>query len=117
MGKPITHLELASKNLGETKKFYSKLFGWKFEMFGDGYAMFKASQKGLAGGGFQLSKIVKPGTTNFYVEVESIPKIQQKATGLGGRAMKRKKAIGGGMGYWGTIRDPHGNTVGLWSKR
>jgi predicted enzyme related to lactoylglutathione lyase len=117
LGKPITHLELASKDLNESKRFYSKLFGWKFEMYGDAYAIFRAAKKGLPGGGFQLSKKVISGTTTLYVEVESIPKTQQKATSLGGRTMKRKKAIGGGMGYWGTIRDPHGNTIGLWSKR
>ncbi len=71
MGKEIGHIELTSKDLITTKKFYSKLFGWKFEMFGDGYAMFKTSQKG----------------------------------------------VGGGMGYWGTIGDPHGNVIGLWSKK
>lgn len=116
MGRVINHLELASKDLKETKRFYSRLFGWRFEMFGDGYAMFRTSKKGL-GGGFQLSKKVAPGTTRFYVEVDNIPTAQKKAASLGGRIMKRKKSIGGGMGYWGTIRDPHGNEVGLWSKK
>ena len=98
MGKEIGHIELTSKDLITTKKFYSKLFGWKFEMFGDGYAMFKTSQKGV-GGGFQLGKKVKPGSTTFYVNVDTIPATQQKAKSLGGRILKKRKSIGGGMGY------------------
>src|SRR5437879_2525830 len=30
MGRTINHIELASKDLTETKKFYSRLFGWNF---------------------------------------------------------------------------------------
>src|SRR6266700_5002977 len=114
MGKEIGHIELTSKDLITTKKFYSKLFGWKFEMFGDGYAMFKTSQKGV-GGGFMIGKKVKPGSTTFYVNVDTIPATQQKAKSLGGRILKKQKSIGGGMGYWGTIADPHGNVIGLWT--
>ncbi len=116
MGKEINHIELSSKDLTETKKFYSRLFGWKFDMFGDGYAMFKPSKKGV-GGGFQLSKKVTPGTTTFYVSVQNIPDTQKKAVTLGGKIGKRKKAIGGGMGYWGTIKDPHGNVIGVWAQK
>jgi len=64
MGKEIGHIELMSKDLTATKKFYSRLFGWKFEMFGDGYATFKTSKKGV-GGGFMLGKKVKPGSTTL----------------------------------------------------
>ena len=116
MGREIGHIELASKNLMETKKFYSRLFRWTFQMFGDDYMTFHTSKKGV-GGGFQQSKSVKPGTTTFYVTVDNIPQTQQKAVGLGGKIGRRKKAIGGGMGYWGTIKDPHGNVVGIWSKK
>ncbi|OLE71445.1 hypothetical protein AUF78_02300 [archaeon 13_1_20CM_2_51_12] len=55
--------------------------------------------------------------TTFYVNVDTIPATQQKAKSLGGRILKKRKAIGGGMGYWGTIGDPHGNVIGLWSKK
>ncbi len=116
MGKEIGHIELNSKNLMETKKFYSRLFRWTFQMFGDGYLMFKTSKKGV-GGGFNLNKKVTPGTTTFYVTVDNIPKTQQMAVSLGGKVGQRKKAIGGGMGYWGTIKDPHGNNIGIWSKK
>jgi predicted enzyme related to lactoylglutathione lyase len=116
MPKEIGHIELVSKDLTATKKFYSKLFGWKFEMIGDGYAMFKTTQKGV-GGGFMLGKKIKPGSTTLYVNVDTIPATQQKAKSLGGRILKKRKSIGGGMGYWGTIGDPHGNVIGLWSKK
>ena len=116
MGKEIGHIELMSKDLMATKKFYSRLFGWKFDMYGDNYMLFKTSKKGV-GGGFSLGKKIKAGTTTLYVTVPTIPATQQKAKSLGGRILKKRKAIGGGMGYWGTIGDPHGNVIGLWSKK
>ena len=116
MGREINHIELNSKNLMETKKFYSRLFGWKFQMWGDKYALFTTSKKGV-GGGFNLDKRITPGTTRFYVTVLNIPQAQQKAVKLGGKVGLHKKAIGGGMGYWGTIKDPHGNIIGVWSKK
>src|SRR5947199_7645325 len=92
MGKEIGHIELTSKDLLTTKKFYSKLFGWKFEMFDDSYAMFKTSQKGV-GGGFQLGKKVKHGSTTFYVNVDKIPATQQKAMSLSGRILNKRMHI------------------------
>src|SRR3989442_11860604 len=100
MGKEIGHIELISKDLMATKKFYSKLFGWKFEMFGDGYTMFKTSQKGV-GGGFMLGKKVKPGSTTFYVNVDTIPPTNQKPRSPAGRFLRKRKLIAAGMGTRG----------------
>ncbi len=116
MGREITHIELNSKNLMETKRFYSRLFRWQFQAFGDKYMMFRTSKKGV-GGGFNLAKKVTPGTTSFYVTVDNIPQTLQKAVSLGAKIGQRKKAIGGGMGYWGSFKDPHGNLIGVWSKK
>ena len=116
MGREIGHIELNSKNLMETKRFYSRLFRWTFKPYGDNYMVFNTTKKGV-GGGFNLVKKVEPSSIRFYVTVDTIPKTQQKAVGLGGRIGQRKKSIGGGMGYWGTIKDPHGNAIGLWSKK
>src|SRR2546425_10407084 len=110
MPKEIGHIELVSKDLMATKKFYSKLFGWKFEMAGDGYAMFKNTQKGV-GGGFMLGKKVKTGSTTFYVNVDTIPATQQKAKSLGGRILKKRKSIGGRKGDWGRKRQPPGKRI------
>src|SRR6266702_3679277 len=103
MGKEIGHIELASKDLMATKKFYSRLFGWKFEMFGDGYAMFKTSKNGV-GGGFQLGKKIKSGSTTLYVNVDTIPATQQKAKSLVGQILDNNQDIRGGM----THRASHG---------
>ena len=116
MGREINHIELDSKDLTETKRFYSRLFRWRFEAFGDKYLMFRTGKK-ASGGGFNLAKKVKPSSIRFYVNVDNIPKAQQMAAKLGGKIGQRKKSIGGGMGYWGTIRDPHGNVIGLWSQK
>src|SRR2546430_12880044 len=112
MGKEIGHIEMTSKDLMQTKKFYSRLFGWKFELFGDKYMMFRTSKNGV-GGGFQLGKKPKQGTTTLYVNVDTIPATQQKAKGLGGRILKKRKSIRGGIGYWGCSCDPPCHTSRL----
>src|SRR2546426_11570092 len=101
MGKEINHIELNSKDLMATKKFYSRLFGWQFQMFGDNYPMFKTSKNGV-GGGLNLAKNITPGTTTCYETVQNIPDAQKKAVQLGGKIGHRQTAIGAGMGSWGT---------------
>src|SRR5207237_10201503 len=102
MRKEIAHIERISKDLLATNKFYSRLFGWKFEMFGDGYTTFKTSKKGV-GGGFMLGKKVKPGSTTLYVNVDTIPAMQQKARSLGDRILTKQKAMVGGVASRGTM--------------
>src|SRR5437773_11221944 len=99
MGKEIGHIEMTSKDLMQTKKFYSRLFGWKFELFGDKYMMFRTSKNGV-GGGFQLGKNPKSGTTTLYVNVDTIPATQPQAKSLGRRHLKKPKYRGCGRGYW-----------------
>src|SRR5947209_17868148 len=96
----------------ETKNLISRLFVWNFLTSRRRHTMFKTSKKGV-GGGFMLGKKVKPGSTTLYVNVDTIPAMQQKAKSLGGRILKKRKAIGGGMGYWSTIGDTHGNVIRL----
>jgi len=47
----ITHIELSTRNLEESKKFYSSVFEWDIEDFPEmNYATFEA--EGGTGGGF-----------------------------------------------------------------
>src|SRR5256886_15444708 len=104
MGKEIGHIELASKDLMATKKFYSRLFGWKFEMSADRYPMFKTSTNGV-GGGFQIGKKIKSGSTTLYVNADTIAVTQPKGDSLGAHILQNREGIGGGMVYSGTVVD------------
>ena len=51
-----------------------------------------------------------------YIEVDDIPATLKKAAELGGRTGEPKTEIGGGMGFAGSLHDPCGCLIGLWSK-
>ena len=47
----INYVEFASRDLQATKSFFSQVFGWSFQDFGDSYTAF--SNQGLDGGFYQ----------------------------------------------------------------
>src|SRR5260370_38992141 len=110
------YVALASKNLEETKEFYSKLFGWKFRIPKSNLATFMTTKKGV-GGVIRLTKKIDPGTTVFYVSVKDISKIQHDAVKLGAKVVQRTSSASNGLGYSAKIRDPQGNIIGLFSRK
>jgi uncharacterized protein len=108
---------LSSNDLAQTKKFYSKLFGWKFDQVRDNYATFTTG-KGKPQGFFKQTKHVKAAPTQVYVGVDSVSKIQKKAKSLGGKVHTKKKTVSHrGIREFGSIEDPQGNVIVLYSKR
>jgi len=68
------------------------------------------------GGGFQLGKKVKPGSTVFYVNVDTIPATQQKAEKASATNLEKEKVHRRRNGYWGTIAIRTA-TSSAWSKK
>lgn len=112
----INHVEFKVTNLKRAAKFYRGLFGFKVRMMSKyNYALWTA-KRGPRGGFFKV-KNVRHGSTTVVFQVDSIERYQMKAKKLGGRVFRRKMPLPGGMGFYGAINDPFGNTIGLWSKR
>lgn len=112
----INHVEFGVTDLKRAAKFYRNLFGFKVRVMPKiGYALWASEKR--PSGGFAKVKHVRHGSTTAVFQVDSIEKYQKKAKKFGGRVFRKKMPLPGGMGFYGAIKDPFGNTIGLWSRR
>ncbi len=107
----IAHIEIPSANLEKSQKFYTELFGWEFKPFGNGYLLYN-NRKGITAGLRKADKIAKGEKTIFHVNVNNIDETLKKVKKLGGKTEREKTAIPV-MGYYALLKDPDGNTIGL----
>jgi uncharacterized protein len=111
MAHLIAHVEIPVSDLDKSKDFYVKLFGWDFKPFGNEYLLFN-NRKGITAG-LRKSKNISTGeSTIFHVHVNNIDETLQKATDLGGKVERNKVTIPV-MGWYALLKDPDGNTIGL----
>jgi predicted enzyme related to lactoylglutathione lyase len=108
----IAHAEIPSTDLDKSKDFYSKLFGWEFKAFGNGYLLFN-THKGFTLGLRKADSIAKGETTIFHIRVNAVEEYLNKAKELGGDTFRGKTIIPA-MGAYALIKDPDGNVIGLY---
>ncbi|VAW54237.1 Glyoxalase family protein [hydrothermal vent metagenome] len=110
----INYVEFPSKNLEETKSFFTKSFGWEFQDFGPEYTAF--SNQGLDGGFFKAN--LKSSTNNgaalivFYSK--NIEETQAKILESGGIIIKPLFSFPGGRRFH--FSEPSGNEFAVWSE-
>ena len=112
----ITYIELSSQNFEKTRKFYSELFGWKFDLEPEMKYMSFQAPAGPNGG---FTSYYKPGQAPgiiFYIDVEDIDMTIKKAPAAGGSCITKKTQISPEIGYYAVLGDPDGNHIGIWSK-
>lgn len=108
----ITHIELSTRDIEESKKFYSDVFEWKIQDFpGMDYATFEA--EGGTGGGFSPVSEDSPAvSTLIYINTPELEKTLQKIKAAGGTILMDGYDIQG-VGRMATFKDPTGNMVAL----
>ncbi len=112
----INHVEFEVTNLKRAARFYRGLFGFRVRIMPKiNYALWTANRS--PSGGFSKVRRVRHGSTTAVFQVDNIERYQKKAKKLGGRVFRKKMALPGGMGFYSAIKDPFGNTIGLWSRR
>ncbi len=114
MGNKIVHFEIPAADVDKMSKFYSDLFGWKFDkqsMPGMDYWMIATGgQSDLAGGMYKkMDESEKP---RFYVQVDNIDDHTNRFKSAGGMVIVEKQEIPG-MGWSVIGTDPEGNHLGL----
>jgi predicted enzyme related to lactoylglutathione lyase len=107
----ISHAEIPTTNLDATKDFLTKVFGWDFRPFGNGYLLYN-THKGVTIGLRKSDSINKGNTTIFHIHVDNIEETLKKAEAAGGKIERAKTTIPV-MGWYALINDPDGNTIGL----
>jgi predicted enzyme related to lactoylglutathione lyase len=114
MANPFVHVELNTRDLGTSKKFYSGLFDWKLEeMTGGGdYSIINVGEG--TGGGMMKNPV--PGMPDFwlpYILVDDVKASTKKAQSLGATVHKDVTEVPG-MGWFSVLADPTGAAFGLW---
>ncbi|HUT15621.1 MAG TPA: VOC family protein [Anaerolineae bacterium] len=110
----ICYVEWSCTDLGRTRAFLAGLFDWQFEPSGEDYLIIKAPAG--PGGGVQKVDDVQPGASPVvYVEVDEIEDYLRRTKELGGVVAIEKTEIPT-LGWYALIKDPDGNTIGLYGE-
>ena len=116
--KTIVHFEIPANDVGSLSKFYSDVFGWKFEKQppmggGPDYWMITTGPRRRSVGGGMYKKMMPAETPRNYIAVDSIDPAISAFVAAGGKEVVAKQEVPGfGKSYIGA--DPEGNLIALW---
>ncbi|WP_411827965.1 VOC family protein [Luteolibacter sp. AS25] len=111
----ISYVEFPSRDLEQTKKFFSEAFGWKFQDYGEAYTSF--SDAGL-NGGFYKSEAVSltaNGATLVVIYSSELEETQAKIQQAGGNIIQEIFEFPGGRRFHFT--EPSGGEFAVWSDK
>jgi predicted enzyme related to lactoylglutathione lyase len=116
---PIVHFDLPADDLERAKKFYEKLFDWKFNKVPMPTPFYLIETKDLngnpaVGGGMGKRRLPAQSVMN-YIGVPSVEEYIAKVKKLGGNIIRPKTAVPG-WGYLAICVDTENNTFGLWQE-
>ena len=116
MANPFVHLELHTKDVEKSKKFYTSLFDWKLEEFpGMDYTIINVGE-GTGGGMMKNPMPNSPDNWLPYVLVDDIAASTNKAKSLGAAIVQDVTEIPD-MGWSSVILDPTGAPFGLFQPK
>ena len=116
MPRPV-HFEMTVENADRAKEFYSNVFGWTFQKWGDDTMPYwltttgQDAEPGINGGLMLRQGGMPPGTTNT-MGVESVDKAVDTIKAAGGTIILEKMAVPG-MGWVAYATDTEGNQFGV----
>ena len=99
----FSHVELISKDIGRSVKFYEKVFGWKFDDAGPGY-MFVSPPARPTGAVRTPQDGESPGALS-YIEVEDVTRTLEDAEAAGAKVIVPRTEIPK-MGHYAVLRVP-----------
>lgn len=113
MGSPVVHFEIGGPDDGPLLRFYGELFGWRLTRVPGGVNYTLVDTQGGAGvnGGIGKSGTGEPWAS-FYVEVDDLQAVLDKAESLGAKTVLPVTEIPG-MAAFAMFDDPDGLLVGL----
>lgn len=110
----INYVELPSKDIEVTKKFFADTFGWSFVDYGPDYTAFGGA--GLDGGFYTSEKVAKTSNGSVLVILYSaeIESTLDKVKSSGGEIVQPIFSFPGGRRFH--FCDPNGNEYAVWSE-
>jgi uncharacterized protein len=114
----VAHIEFATNNLAASRRFYERIFGWRFEEAPgmEKYLMFTTPNG--QGGGFDAGpRSGGPSAAGpiLHIEVADIDAILTRISQMGGTTLVPKTKISDEHGHFALFVDNVGNRLGLWS--
>lgn len=109
----VDYVELAADDLGEMKRFYGSVFGWKLTDYGDEYTSFDDGR--LSGGFRREAGGGGPGGSLVVMYAEDLEAVEAKVRDSGGRIVAEIFSFPGGRRFH--FADPSGNELAVWSDR
>lgn len=112
----VLHFEVYADDLARAKKFYSEIFGWKFDKW-DGpweYWMIKTGEEKQLGinGGLMKKMTGQPSGMINYIDVSSIDEYLKKIQSNGGKIIKPNTSIPG-IGNFAICTDTEENLFAI----
>lgn len=110
----INYLEIQVKNIIETKKFFSTVFGWEFIDYGEDYTCF--TNGGIDGGFYTSDKNhrVETGSPLIVLYSNNLEDTQMNIELNRGTITVPTYSFPGGRRFHFT--DPNGNEYAVWSE-
>ena len=113
----VRHFSINADDVARARRFYERVFSWKFEAWGPpGFFMVAAGEGGGPLGSLQKRRELLPGVkTNAFecaISVEEdVEKVAESVKANGGRILMEKSTIPG-VGDLIFFQDPEGNIAG-----
>ncbi|PLA75248.1 glyoxalase family protein [Hydrogenovibrio sp. SC-1] len=110
----INYIEMPSRNLEVTKKFFKTAFDWSFVDYGPDYIAIENA--GLDGGFYQSDKVATPNNGSVLVVLYSadLEASVDQVEAAGGTIVQAIFTFPGGRRFHFT--DPNGNEYAVWSE-
>src|SRR5882724_6928661 len=108
----IDYLELPAIDIEGSKRFYSAVFGWKFEDHGPEYTSFS---DGRLTGGFTSHEPAPSKGILIVIYCADLNGAQQRIREAGGTVVKDTFSFPGGSRFH--FADPNGNVLAVWSEQ
>jgi hypothetical protein len=106
----IDYIEFGATDIGKTKQFYQRVFGWKFEDYGPDYTSF---QDGRLSGGFTKDAPVRPASPLVVIYAARLEDVEAQVRQAGGKIVRNTYSFPGGRRFH--FSDPSGNELAVWS--
>ena len=109
----INYIEFPSKNIQKTKEFFTKVFNWNFEDFGEEYTAFN---DGTINGGFfksTMTSTMQQGSALVVFYSSNLEQTQEKIEKANGVIVNEIFSFPGGRRFH--FADPNGNEYAVWS--
>ena len=107
----IDYIEFNVADIGRSKEFYGKAFGWTFTDYGAAYCEFS---DGHMTGGFDAGGPVTPGGPLVVLYGADLAEVQKSVEAAGGKIVKPIFEFPGGRRFHFT--DPDGYELAVWGE-